>query len=259
MSLVYNELKISGTNNELLKKFYNDNKVIKEDIIINNTLFPKETKLSFEKCVSTSIIPLLQKKYIENNYDLENEKKYNISNCDDLKIFLWGTASNAYNIDIEMDENIFLYTFNTKIRPPINWFYAISQKYVSLKFEVNISYENNNNIMTNLIFEKGNLISNKKINIIDDFYNKYGGVNNIFNKIKAYMKSKNIDYKKYIKRIYETHYKECDNDTEKVDYDGVLEEFIEKVKIGKFLNKLFENNDTLLYFYAKELVNYLKN
>ncbi len=59
------------------------------------------------------------------------------------------------------------------------------------------------------------------------------------------MKLKNIDYKKYINRIYNIHYKECENNESQIDYEGVLEEFIEKVKIEKFINKLFEENEDL--------------
>jgi Ca2+-binding EF-hand superfamily protein len=73
------------------------------------------------------------------------------------------------------------------------------------------------------------------------------------------MKFNQIDYKKYINRIYDAHYKECENDESQIDYEGILEEFIEKVKMEKFINKLFENNDSLFYFYSKEFIIFIKN
>lgn len=104
------------------------------------------------------------------------------------------------------------------------------------------------------------MIENKEINNIEIFYHKYeNGYNDVFDKIIIYMKSKKINYEKYINRIYEIHTKECKNDVLHIDYDGILEEFIEKVKIEKFINKLFEENDSLLYFYSKEFILYIKN
>ncbi len=65
MSLVFIELKVSG-NEKLLLKFYNDNKISKDDLEINLTLYKKETKLSFEKAISSTIITSLFNNYVKN-------------------------------------------------------------------------------------------------------------------------------------------------------------------------------------------------
>lgn len=257
MSLVYIELKISGSK-KLLVQFYNDNKISKDDLEINPSLYKKESKLSFEKLISSSIINSLYNIYVKNN----NHKFQitNVKNSDDLYRFLYGSSSNAYNIDVELTDTELFYSFNTKKSAPHIWINGIVEKYSSLRFEVNITYEDNQQIVNKMIFENGKMIENKEVNAVEEFYQKYEhGRNEVFDKMIDYMKSKKIDYKKYINRIYETHMKECDNDTSQIDYDGVLEEFVEKVKIEKFINKLFEENDSLLYFYSKEFVFYMKN
>ncbi len=256
MSLVYIELKVSG-NEKLLSKFYNDNKITKDDVEINPTLYKKECKLSFEKAISSTIINSLFNNYVKN----QNNKFQitNVKNSDELYKFLYGSSSNAYNIDVDLKSGFILYSFNTKKSAPFIWIYTIAEKYMSLNFEVNISYENNQTIIHKMIFEKGELIENKTINAVEEFYQKHNNKENVFNQIMNYMKSKNIDYKKYINRIYNTHYKECENDETQIDYEGILEEFIEKVKIEKFINKLFEENDSLFYFYSKEFIIFIKN
>lgn len=256
MSLVYIEFKVIG-NEKILTKFYNDNKISKDDLEINPVLYKKESKLSFEKLMSSSIINSLYENYIQ---DKNNKFQItNIKNKDELYRFLYGSSSNAYNIDMELTDTYLSYSFNTKKSAPMIWIRGIVEKYTSLKFEVNISYENNQHMVNKLIFENGKMIENKRVNSVEEFYQKHNGKDNIFNKIIEYMKSKKIDYKKYINRIYEAHSKECENEVEQIDYEGVLEEFIEKVKIEKFINKLFEENDSLLYFYSKEFVFYMRN
>lgn len=256
MSLVYIEFKVIG-NEKILTKFYNDNKISKDDLEINQVLYKKESKLSFEKLMSSSIINSLYENYIQ---DKNNKFQItNIKNKDELYRFLYGSSSNAYNIDMELTDTYLSYSFNTKKSAPMIWILGIVEKYTSLKFEVNISYENNQHMVNKLIFENGKMIENKRVNSVEEFYQKHNGKDNIFNKIIEYMKSKKIDYKKYINRIYEAHSKECENEVEQIDYEGVLEEFIEKVKIEKFINKLFEENDSLLYFYSKEFVFYMRN
>ncbi len=257
MSLVYIELKIYG-NQKLLVQFYNDNKISKNDLEINQTLYKKESKLSFEKLISSSIINTMYNVYVKNN----NHKFQisNVKNNDDLYRFLYGSSSNAYNIDVELKDAELYYSFNTKKSAPIIWINGISEKYNSLRFEFHISYEDKQDMVHKMIFENGKMIENKEVNAVEEFYQKYeNGRNEVFDKMIDYMKSKKIDYKKYINRIYEAHSKECDNDISQIDYDGVLEEFIEKVKIEKYVNKLFEENDSLLYFYSKEFVFYMKN
>lgn len=257
MSLVYIELKISGSK-KLLVQFYNDNKISKDDLEINPSLYKKESKLSFEKLMSRSIINTLYNLYVKNN----NHKFQitNVKNIDDLYCFLYGSSSNAYNVDINLSDSQLFYSFNTKKSAPIIWINGIVEKYNSLRFEFNISYEDKQDIMYKMIFENGKIVENKEVNSVEEFYQKYEhGHNEVFDKMIDYMKSKKIDYKKYINRIYDVHSKECDNDINQIDYDGILEEFIEKVKIEKFINKLFEENDSLLYFYSKEFVFYMKN
>jgi len=256
MSLVYIELKVIG-NEKLLKKFYNDNKITKDDVEINPTLYKKECKLSFEKTISSTMISSLYKDYVQN----KNNKFQitNVKNSDELYKFLYGSSSNAYNIDVEVKNDYILYIFNTKKSAPLIWINSIVEKYITLKFEINISDEQNQHIINKLIFENGKLIENKTINALEEFYQKHNNKEEVFNQIVTYMKSKKIDYKKYINRIYEAHCKECENDIEQIDYEGILEEFIEKVKIEKFINKLFEENDTLFYFYSKEFILFIKN
>ncbi len=255
MSLVYIELKVSG-NEKLLTKFYNDNKITKDDVEMNHSLYKKECKLSFEKAISSTIINSLFNNYVQNKNN--RFQINNVKNSDELYKFLYGSSSNAYNIDVEVKDSFILYTFNTKKSAPLIWIHTIAEKYVTLKFEVNISNEDNQYIVNKLIFENGKIIENKKVNVLEEFYKKHNK-EDIFNKIIEYMKSKKIDYKKYINRIYEAHYKECENDETQIDYEGVLEEFIEKVKIEKFINKLFEENDSFFYFYSKEFIMFIKN
>lgn len=257
MSLVYIELKIYG-NKQLLNQFYNDNKISKDDLEINPVLYKKESKLSFEKLISSTIINSLYNLYVKNQNNKFQIK--NVKNNDDLYTFLYGSSQNPYNIDVDLQDEYILYTFNTKKSAPIIWINGITEKYTSLKFEINISHENNQQIINKMIYENGKMIENKEINNIEIFYQKYeNGYNDVFDKIIIYMKSKKINYEKYINRIYEAHSKECENNVEQIDYEGVLEEFIEKVKIEKFINKLFEENDSLLYFYSKEFILYIKN
>lgn len=261
MSLVYIELKITGSK-KLLVQFYNDNKISKDDLEINLSLYKKESKLSFEKLISSSIINSFYNIYVIVNVKNNNHKFQitNVKNSDDLYRFLYGSSSNAYNIDVNLTEDCLFYSFNTKKSAPIIWIRGIAEKYASLKFEFHISYEDNQQIVNKMIFENGKMIENKEVNAVEEFYQKYkDGHNEVFDKIIDYMKSKKIDYKKYINRIYEAHSKECDNDVSQIDFEGILEEFIEKVKLEKFINKLFEENDSLFYFYSKEFVFYMKN
>ncbi len=259
MSLTYIELKVIGAE-KLINKFYNDNKITKDDVEVNSLLYKKESKLSFEKAISSTIINSLFNNYVQN----KNNKFQinNVKNSEQLYSFLYGSFSNAYNIDVDTskvgENGYILYTFNTKKSAPLIWIHTIVEKYASLNFEVNISNEHNQHIVNTLIFENGKLIKNETINVLEEFYKK-NNKEHVFNEIITYMKSKNIDYKKYINRIYNAHYKECENDETQIDYEGVLEEFIEKVKIEKFINKLFENNDSLFYFYSKEFIFYIKD
>ena len=257
MGFVYIELKISG-NKKCLYKFYNENNINNDDVEINPTLYKKISKLSFEKLISSSIINTLYETYVKNQNHKYQIK--NVKNNDDLYRFLYGSSSDAYNIDVELTDTQLFYSFNTKKSAPIIWINGIAEKYSALKFEFYISYEDKQEMVYKMTFENGKMIENKEVNAVEEFYQKYeNGRNEVFDKMIDYMKSKKIDYKKYINRIYETHSKECDNDISQIDYDGVLEEFIEKVKLGKFVNKLFEENDSLLYFYSKEFVFYIKN
>ncbi len=256
MSLAYIELKVSGRE-KLLTKFYNDNKITKDDLEVNPSLYKKECKLSFEKAISSTIINSLYNNYVENKAN--KFQISNVKNSEQLYSFLYGSFSNAYNIDVEIKNGFIFYTFNTKKSAPLIWIHSIAEKYVSLKFEINISYENNQHMVNKLIFENGKLIKNESINSVEEFYQKHNNKEQVFNEIIHFMKFNQIDYKKYINRIYEAHFKECENDESQMDYEGILEEFIEKVKIEKFINKLFENNDSLFYFYSKEFIIFIKN
>lgn len=261
MGLVYIQLKISG-NKKFLFQFLNENNINNDDVETNPILYKKTSNLSFEKLISSSIINTLYDVYVIVNVKNNNHKFQinNVKNRDDLYKFLYGSSSDAYNVDMKLTDTQLVYSFNTKKSAPLIWIHGIAEKYTCLKFEFDISYEDKQDIIHKMIFENGKIIENKEVNSVEEFYQKYkDGQNEVFDKMIDYMKSKKIHYKKYINRIYEAHSKECDNDTSQIDYDGVLEEFIEKVKIEKFINKLFEENDSLLYFYSKEFVFYMKN
>ncbi len=256
MSLAYIELKVSGRE-KLLTKFYNDNKITKDDLEINQSLYKKECKLSFEKAISSTIINSLFNNYVQNKAN--KFQINNVKNSEQLYSFLYGSSSNAYNIDVEIKSGFILYTFNTKKSAPLIWIHTIAEKYIKLKFEININDDCNKHMVNKICFENGKMIENKNVNIVEEFYQKHNNKEEIFNEIINYMKFNQIDYKKYINRIYDAHYKECENDETQIDYEGILEEFIEKVKIEKFINKLFENNDSLFYFYSKEFISFIKN
>jgi hypothetical protein len=68
----------------------------------------------------------------------------------------------------------------------IDTYDTIVEKYISLKFEVNISNEHNQHIVNTLIFENGKLIKNETINILEEFYKKHNK-EHVFNQINEYM------------------------------------------------------------------------
>ncbi len=259
---IYHELKVIGEK-DLLKKFYEDNKVTKEDMKINPLLYPNETRLSFEKTISTASVHKMYKKYINHQYDFDYEKSdiFEIKNKnvkkEDFIKFLWGTVSNAQGVEVTKESNYYLYSFFTKDYSPIVWFYAISKKYMNLTFEVSIFHEKSQTKKDLLHFERGDVMITKNINMIEQFYQKHQGVNAVFQKIIDHMNEKKIDSMKYMKRIYEKHYKGAEGNVENVDFEGVLEDFIEKVKLDDYINTLFEEDESLFYYYSKEFVEYI--
>jgi uncharacterized protein (DUF3084 family) len=55
----------------------------------------------------------------------------NVKNSEQLYSFLYGSSSNAYNIDVEIKNGFIFYTFNTKKSAPLIWIHTIAEKYVS--------------------------------------------------------------------------------------------------------------------------------
>lgn len=259
---IYHEFKVIG-NKDLLKKFYEDNKVTKEDIKINSSLYPQESRLSFEKCISIAPAHKMYKKYVKNQYDFDYEKSdiFELKNknikLEDFIKFLWGTSSNTHSVEVIKSDSHYMYIFYTKDYSPIVWFYAISQKYANLRFEVSIFRENSRSEKDLLQFERGDLVNMKLINITDDFYKKHNGIYNVFDKIVHHMKEKKIDYMKYMKRIYEKHYKGAEQNIENMDFEGVLEDFIEKVKIEDYILILFEEDESIFYHYSQQFIDYI--
>lgn len=260
---IQHELRVFG-HNELLKKFYNDNKVTTDDIKVNPVLYPNETRLSFEKCISTASVNIMYKKYKEENswnlFELKNKNKSVTK--EDFITFLWGTSSNASEvsfkkIDSTTDNDInYVYHFVTKDSSPIVWFYAVSQKYTDLLFDVKIT---KNGVHQFLQFGQGDLISldHNQIKQIKQKESQEPNIQLFFDEIIKYMVEKKIDYTKYMKRIYEKHLKEADHHIEDVDFEGVFEDFIEKVKIEKFISKKFKDDEDLIYENSKEFVQFI--
>ncbi len=242
------QVKVSGLK-DLLRAFYEENQIYKDDIKINPILYQKETKLSFEKCVSLSV--------------LSGWKHEKSMTHEEGITLLWGSLSDAYDVKVEKGST-YLYTFRTKGAPPTSWFYAVSQKYMYLTFEVFVQDDDsllpsgllnpkkaeNGNKYT-LIFEKGEKrVGEEKSKSTEDSSKR-------FEKILTYLHEKEIDAKKYMKRIYEKHYQGAEKNVENMDYEGLLEDFVEKVKIHKYIQKVYQGDDLPLYEESRAFVEYV--
>lgn len=248
-SYLYQNLKVFGKVEEL-NVFYETHR----------NADAKKEAISFEKLIPSTILHAWKHKYVEKKKDYEAEVLPNISlHSSDLYRLLWGSASNASHIEYEMNEEkgYLSYHFRTKDSAPMIWYHTLATTYKKLKFEVEISFEECPEWIHKIIFENGNLIKSIKYNCVDDFYEKHGGRNVVFEKILLYMKGKSIDYRKYMKRIYDKHEKHCEGDVGQIDYHGVLEDFVEKVKLDKYLQKLYDEDDFIFYFYSKEFIQYV--
>ncbi len=71
------------------------------------------------------------------------------------------------------------------------------------------------------------------------------------------MKEKKNYYMKYMKRIYEKHYIGAEKVVENIDFEGVVEDFVEKVKLGKYISRLFEEDESIFYHYSKEFIHHI--
>jgi hypothetical protein len=250
---IYHELKVYGPK-DLLKQFYDDNKVSVDDIKINPLLYPNEVRLSFEKCISSAIAHILYKKCIHENdrvVDLIEIKKKSATRDDFVK-FLWGTVSNASDIVVKKSDDFYTYQFVTKDTSPMIWFYTISRKYINLIFEVHISQKRGIFDNIPIKFAKGDLIDNEDIKEVKD---GKGRSNPYFDKFIIYMNEKKIDYKKYMKRIYEKHYEGAEKNIDHIDFEGIVEDFIQKVKLRKVLQE--QNQEDYLYEKSRDFVEYI--
>ncbi len=225
---IQHELRVNGPK-DILKKFYDDNKVSSEDIKINPLLFPNEAKLSFEKCISTAPLYILHKLHSNGNSESLLEKGKSITR-EDLVAFLWGTRYNASNISVKKSDELYIYHFTTKDTSPLIWFYAISRKYIHLTFEVIVKKSDSTKKVYHFIRGDLTLMPSTQESTVET---KTQVHNPFFTPLIAYMKEKKIDAKKYMKRIYQKHLEGAENNVENIDYEGVVEDFIEKVKLGK--------------------------
>ncbi len=228
------QVKVGGLK-DLLRIFYEENQIYKDDIKINPILYQKETKLSFEKCVSLAV--------------LSGWKHEKSMTHEEGITLLWGSLSDAYDVKVEKGST-YLYTFRTKGSPPTSWFYAVSQKYMYLTFEVTV-HDENGNVYT-LFFEKGE----KRVGEEKKSKGKEDS-SKLFETILTYLHEKEIDAKKYMKRIYEKHYQGAEKNVENIDYEGLLEDFVEKVKIHKYIQKVYQGDDSPLYEESRAFVEYV--
>jgi hypothetical protein len=233
------QVKIHGLK-DLLRAFYEENRITKDDMKINPLLYSKETKLSFEKCVSLSPVS-----------GWMSQKKDLFKTRDEAITLLWGCPNDAYDVNVEKGSSSYLYTFRTVASPPHNWFYAISQKYMYLTFEVIIQDENGN--VFTLLFEKGERKEKKE----EKKEEKEESSSDLFKSIVSYLDEKEIDSKKYMKRMYEKHYQGAEKNVEHIDYEGLLEDFVDKVKIHKYLQKRLNGNDSHFYEKSRAFVEYV--
>lgn len=75
--------------------------------------------------ITSTIINSLYNLYVKNQNNTFQIK--NIKNNDDLYTFLYGSSSNAYNINLDLQDDYILYTFNTKKSAPIIWINGITE------------------------------------------------------------------------------------------------------------------------------------
>lgn len=229
-----NKLTIKG-HKDLLKYFYEQNRVTEEDEKYMSNIHGKKKDLSFSKSVSLESAECMLK-FVDSN----KMKHF------DIAVELWGTKWNAGYpvVDLSNIENGEIkYKFETAWCHPHEWLLKVSELYFNLDFYINFTNEDDNYDITydgkykNGKYEELNQYSSQ-LKII----NENGGVEKIVNDIINYFQNNP-------KEVYAPN-----EHSSRKDYLNTILYMIEKEKNKNIIYQLCSSNDNFDSF----VNNYLK-
>lgn len=270
---IRNTLTVYGSYDEL-KYFYERNRVTEDDI--KYMMYEYITDISFEKCVSHSILHIINP-YIQENYIVKNNTKLSLLvNLDksmvtnDLIYHIWGTSSDALDsiVDLEEINNGFIrYTFSTEFGSPHNWLICVSQIFPKLSFEIKYSDEYDNHEEVHVYrFKNGIKTEIETYNAVTRCIEENGGIENVVNMIIDYCNNNNIkindysnnvhkeiDWITYCKKYIEEN-KETDGACEAGENDlvsdllGHIDDFLDEKELH---HSLYTDTELCIYFAEK--------
>ncbi len=247
---IRNQLIVYGVSDEL-NYFYQRNRVTEDDIKYMNYEYISE--LSFEKCVSHSMMKVM-KHYIQENYSVKNNSKLALlvhrnKNMLDINLQhnIWESSSDALNscVDLEkINDGMITYTFNSAYTSPHNWLICVSQMFPKLTFQIKYSDEYDNHEEVHVYsFKNGIKTEVEKYNAVIRCIEDNDGIENVVNMIIQYFNSNNIMINDGNKKICWITYSK--------NYIEENEDYLKKNKeIDVYENYIEETDDS----YDKELV-----
>ncbi len=206
---IHNTLTVYGVSDEL-QYFYERNCVNENDIKYMNYYYT--THLSFEKCVSHSIVSIMNL-YIQENYTVKRDTKLALLtnldkniNIQDLMYNIWGTSSDALDVNVNLEEinhGCITYTFSTEFGSPHNWLLCISKMFPKLRFQITYSDEYDNHEEVHVYaFKNGLKTEVETYNAVTRCIEKNNGIENIVYMIIQYCNNNNIMINDYSNNIH---------------------------------------------------------
>lgn len=266
---IRNKLIVYGVSDEL-KYFYEHNRVTEDHMKYMN--YDYITDLSFQKCVSHSIISVLHS-YIQENYSVKRDTKLALLtnldkniNIQDLMYNIWGTSSDALSATVNLEEinNGFIsYKFSTEFGSPFNWLISVSQIFPKLRFQITYSDEYDNHEEIHVYeFKNGIKTEIESYNAVTRCIEENGGIESVVHMIIEYCNNNNIKINDYSNDVlkemnwimYCKKFIEENKDTDGYENDlvsdllGHIDDFLDKKKLH---HSLYTDTDLCILFLEK--------
>ncbi len=230
-----NTLIIRG-NKDLLRYFYEQNRVTEDDEKYLSDIHGKKKDLSFSKSVSVETGEfMLQFIMSQNNIKLNNYF--------DSAVVMWGTKWNAGDpvVDLKNIENgEITYTFDTAWCYPQQWLEQVSIIYKNLEFYINFTNEDDNYDETfEYKYKDGKFEELKRYSYHLQQIDKLGGIEKVVNDIIEYFENNPNE-------VYSSN-----SDDIKKDYFTTIVYMIEKEKSKNIISYMSGSNDNFSDFLQK--------
>lgn len=221
----YNTLTITG-NNELLEKFFLENKT-------------DDSHLSFSKSVSPpdNIEDLSEDDFLKLFDNIENMNFEGASRWYKFNVFKWGTKWDANEVSYNKQSNNLAYTFDTAWSPPLEWVKTTSKKYPEINFNIEAE-ESGMNFYININYRNGeediiveSTLREKKFNDIKQNENLGESIKNFISELDL----SNFDFSSM--ECYDEILENFEDDYHEFYIEDYFEHIYESMKkIKKFIN-----------------------